>query len=342
MLGRDLATRLEREGEDSVGCPRGELDITDAAAVRETVGRFKPTVLVNCAAWTAVDDAEAHEDVALQVNGHAVAGLAAACADHGVTLVQVSTDYVFDGASRQPYGEGDLPSPRTAYGRSKLAGERAVLDLLASGCSGYVVRTAWLYGAHGRNFVRTMVDLERRLPAIEVVDDQHGQPSWTVDVAGQIIALVRSRAASGVYHATSSGETTWFGLAREVFTLLGADPARVRTTTSEAYPRPAARPSYSVLGHDAWMKAGLDPIGDWKDALRSAFPELLAAFATEQPTRLADAILSIRRARRVCRWTTVAQMSGVGETIGVPGQEPAVPGFSEWGRGSVIRGQNRP
>ena len=155
-----------------------------------------------------MDDAEAHEDAALQVNGHAVAGLAAVCADHGSTLVQVSTDYVFDGASSQPHGEEDPPAPRTAYGRSKLAGEQAALDLLADGALGYVVRTAWLYGAHGPNFVRTMMDLECRRPVIDVVDDQRGWPSWTVDVAGQIIALVRFGAASGVYHATSSGETT--------------------------------------------------------------------------------------------------------------------------------------
>ena len=261
------------------GYCRSELDITDAAAVRAALRRRQPAVVVNCAAWTAVDDAETHEDAALRVNGHAVAGLAAACADHGITLVQVSTDYVFDGGSRQPYGEGDPPSPRTAYGRSKLAGEQAVLDLLADGGSGYVVRTAWLYGAHGPNFVRTMIELERRRPTVDVVDDQHGQPSWTVDVAGQIIALVRSGAAGGIYHATSSGETTWFGLAREVFGLLGADPDRVRATTSSAYPRPAARPSYSVLGHDGWAKAGLEPIGDWRDALQRAFPALLRTSA---------------------------------------------------------------
>ena len=232
--------------------------------------RHKPAVVVNCAAWTAVDDAETHEDAALQVNGHAVAGLAAACADYGSTLVQVSTDYVFDGASRQPYGEADPPSPRTAYGRSKLAGERAVLDLLADGGSGYVVRTAWLYGAHGPNFVRTMMDLERRRPAIDVVDDQHGQPSWTVDVAGQIIALVRSGAASGVYHATSSGETTWFGLAGRSSGCSAPTP-EVRATTSSAYPRPAARPAYSVLGHDAWASPALSrsATGESPCAMRS-------------------------------------------------------------------------
>ena len=277
MLGRDLVVRLEREGEDAAGCFRGDLDITDAAAVRATLHRFRPAVVVNCAAWTAVDDAEAREAAASLVNGYAVRDLAAACADYGIVLVQVSTDYVFAGYARRPYGESDLPAPRTAYGRGKLVGEQAVLDQL--GGAGYVVRTAWLYGAHGRNFVRTMIDLERRQPFVDVVDDQHGQPTWTVDVAGQIIALIRSGAPGGVYHATSSGETTWYGLARKVFGLLGADPARVRATTSDAYPRPAPRPAYSVLGHDAWAKIDLKPIGDWRNRLELAFPELLVASA---------------------------------------------------------------
>jgi dTDP-4-dehydrorhamnose reductase len=278
MLGLDLVTLLKRNDEVVTGYARGELDITDATAVRETLGERKPAVVVNCAAWTAVDDAETNEDAALRINGRAVASLAAACVEYGSTLVQLSTDYVFDGTAQQPYGETDLPSPRTAYGRSKLAGEQAVLDLLADGGSGYIVRTAWLYGAHGPNFVRTMMDVERRRPAIDVVDDQRGQPSWTADVAGQIIALVRSGAPGGVYHATSSGETTWYGLACEVFGLLGADRARVRPTTSAAYPRPAARPAYSVLGHDGWAKADLEPIDDWRQVLHRAFPELLTAF----------------------------------------------------------------
>lgn len=286
MLGRDLVTLLERESADVTGYGHGELDVTDAAAVGAMLRQRRPEVVVNCAAWTAVDDAETHEDDALRVNGHAVTSLATACAEQGSTLVQVSTDYVFDGASTRPYAEADPPSPCTAYGRSKLVGERAVVDLLADGGTGYIVRTAWLYGAHGSNFVRTIMDFERRQPSIDVVDDQHGQPSWTVDVAGQIIALVRSGAASGVYHATSSGETTWFGLAREVFGLLGADQDRVRPTTSSAYPRPAPRPSYSVLGHNSWSKAGLEPIGDWRLALRRAFPELIIASAASRTKQL--------------------------------------------------------
>src|SRR5262249_6618719 len=160
-----------------------------------------------------------------------------------------------------------------AYGRTKLAGERAVLGLLPT--SGFVVRTAWLYGANGPNFVRTMIRLEAEREVIDVVDDQVGQPTWAMDVAGQIIALARSGAAAGVYHATSSGETSWYGLAKEVFSLLGADPRRVRPVASSAYPRPAARLGYSVLGHDAWASAGIAPIADWRARLRQA----LGAFA---------------------------------------------------------------
>jgi len=275
MLGQDLVTALDGEGEDVVGLARRELDITDEAAVRGALHRFRPDVVVNCAAWTAVDSAEAHEAEAFGVNGKGAAHVAAACAAGGIRLVQVSTDYVFAGDARRPYAEHDATAPRTAYGRSKLAGEQAVLGLLPG--TGYVVRTAWLYGAHGPNFVSTMIRLERERPTVDVVDDQRGQPTWTADVAGQVVALVRLQAPAGVYHATSSGEATWFEVAREVFRLLGADPSRVRATTSGAFRRPAPRPAYSVLAHDGWVAAGIEPIGDWMLALRRAYPVVLAA-----------------------------------------------------------------
>ena len=275
MLGRDLLTALGAAGEDAVGLGRSELDITDEAAVRAALCDRKPDVVVNCAAWTAVDDAEAQEEAALAVNGTGAAHVAAACAEAGAGLVHVSTDYVFPGDARRPYAEDAATGPRTAYGRSKLAGERAVLRLLPS--TGYVVRTAWLYGSGGPNFVRTMMRLERERPTVDVVDDQRGQPTWTADVAGQIVALATSGAPAGVYHATASGEATWFEVAREVFWLAGADPARVRPTTSGAFRRPAPRPAYSVLGHDRWAAAGIEPIGDWRLALKRAYPVLAAA-----------------------------------------------------------------
>jgi dTDP-4-dehydrorhamnose reductase len=251
--------------------------VRDAAAVRAAFGQARPEVVVNCAAWTAVDAAEAHEADALAVNGGGPANLAAAASSCGACLVQLSTDYVFDGTALQSYAEDSVPAPRSAYGRTKLAGEQAVLGQLPD--TGYVLRTAWLYGARGANFVRTMIRLERLRAELDVVDDQHGQPTWTADVAGQIIALIRREAAPGIYHATSSGQTTWCGLAREIFRLLGADPARVRAVPGSAMGRPAPRPAYGVLGHDGWSKAGLVPIGDWQQALGRAFPALAAAEA---------------------------------------------------------------
>jgi dTDP-4-dehydrorhamnose reductase len=275
MLGTDLVAALASQGEPVTGMDRAGLDVTDAASVTDAIARHRPDVVVNCAAWTAVDDAEAAEDQALAVNADGAARLAAGCAAAGARMVQVSTDYVFAGDAGRPYAEDDVPEPRTAYGRSKLAGERAVLGRLPG--TGYVVRTAWLYGAHGPNFARTMITLEGQRPAVDVVDDQHGQPSWTVDVASQIIALVHSAAPPGIYHATSSGQTTWFGLAREIFGLLGADPARVRPIPSSELIRPASRPTYSVLGHAAWARLAVPPIGDWRQRLHRAFPVLLAA-----------------------------------------------------------------
>jgi dTDP-4-dehydrorhamnose reductase len=275
MLGRDLVSVLDGRGAEVAALRRTDLDITDRAAVRAALWHWQPDVVVNCAAWTAVDDAESHEADALLVNGQAVTELAAACADQGTVLVQPSTDYVFDGQASQPYPEDSPTAPHSAYGRTKLAGEHAVLD--QPGLAGYVVRTAWLYGAFGKNFVGTMIGRARRQQDVQVVDDQRGQPTWTVDVAGQIAALVGAGAEPGIYHATSSADTTWFELAQEVYRRLGADPARVQPVRSADYGAVAPRPAYSVLGHAAWAETGIPPIGDWRDALHRALPHLAGA-----------------------------------------------------------------
>jgi dTDP-4-dehydrorhamnose reductase len=271
MLGRDLTGLLHGSGQQVTGLGRAELDVTDSAAVLAVLERERPDIVVNCAAWVAVDEAEAHEDLALAVNGHGAANVAAACAKLGARLVQPSTDYVFGGDATQPYAEDAPTGPRTAYGRTKLAGEQAVLRLLPDS---YVVRTAWLYGAHGPNFVRTMIRLEASQETVAVVDDQHGQPTWTMDVARQILLLGRSGAPPGRYHASSSGQTTWLGLARAIFSLLGADPGRVTPTTTKALAKPAPRPAYSVLGHAKWASAGLPSLPDWQSSLRLAFPAM--------------------------------------------------------------------
>ena len=285
MLGRDLTDLLRARGEEFTPLARVDLDITDPAAVAKAVSVVKPDVVVNCAAWTAVDAAEEHEEAAFAINAGGAVNLAAACASVGALLVHPSTDYVFDGHASAPYAEDAPTAPSGAYGRTKLAGEQAVRAALPD--ASYIVRTAWLYGAHGKNFVKTMLRLARIGTAPGVVADQHGQPTWTADVAAQIYALIDNSAPAGTYHATSSGQTTWFGFAEEVFTLYQGqgqnqdeDPERPRLTprpiTTADYPTPAKRPAYSVLGHDAWHAAGISPISDWKDALHRAFPALLA------------------------------------------------------------------
>ena len=282
MLGRDLTALLTARGEEFTALTRADLDITDGAAAASAISAVKPDVVVNCAAWTAVDAAEENEAAALAVNGHGPANLAAACASLGAVLVHPSTDYVFPGDATVPYAEDAAPAPAGAYGRTKLAGEQAVLAALPD--AGYVVRTAWLYGAHGKNFAKTMLRLARGDVAPGVVADQYGQPTWTADVAAKIYDLVGAAAPAGIYHATSSGQTTWFGFAEEIFRLhhdletQDRDAERERLTprplTTAEYPTPARRPAYSVLGHAAWQAAGMAPIGDWKDALHRAFPAI--------------------------------------------------------------------
>lgn len=267
MLGRDLTAVFS--GHDVTGLDRSALDITDAAAVMAAVDGHD--LVINTAAYTRVDDAESDEPTATAVNGTAVGHLALACSRTGARLVQVSTDYVFDGTATTPYGEQESRHPVSAYGRSKAEGERLALELHEDGT--FIVRTAWLYGEHGPNFARTMLTLARDRETVSVVDDQVGQPTWTRDLARQILALVESGASPGVYHGTSSGRASWFDFARAIFAGAGLDPDRVTRSSSAQFVRPARRPSFSVLGHDAWSRAGLEPLRPWRDALTQALTE---------------------------------------------------------------------
>jgi dTDP-4-dehydrorhamnose reductase len=286
MLGRELVVL----GAAVTAADRHTLDITDAGAVTEAVAG--QDVVVNAAAWTDVDGAESHEAEATAINGDGAANLAAACAKHGATLIHVSTDYVFSGAAtgpeapsaakpggnRGPWAEDEPTAPINAYGRGKLAGEQAVLRLLPT--HGFVVRTAWLYGEHGTNFVRTILRLAQTRDTLDVVDDQHGQPTWARELARQLLSLAAAahagKAPAGIYHGTASGQTTWFGLARAAFEETGLDPDRVRPVSSDAFPRPARRPAYSVLGHDRWALSGVDIQPPWREQLRAALSAGLA------------------------------------------------------------------
>ncbi|MER5764149.1 dTDP-4-dehydrorhamnose reductase [Streptomyces sp. NPDC002082] len=280
MLGQDVLAVLKDAGIAATGLGRTDLDITDPAAVRAAVEGA--AVVVNCAAWTDVDGAESAEEAATAVNGTGVRVLAEACAAAGARLLHVSTDYVLPGDAEQPYAEDSATGPVNAYGRSKLVGEQAVAELLPQ--HGYVVRTAWLYGEHGPNFVATMLKLAAQRDTLDVVDDQHGQPTWSYALAGRLVELgqaaLAGRAPGGVYHGTASGRTTWFGLARETYRLSGLDPERIRPTDSSAFVRPAVRPAFSVLAHDRWAEAGLPPLADWSEQLAAALA--LPAFAAPE------------------------------------------------------------
>jgi dTDP-4-dehydrorhamnose reductase len=287
QLGRELVERAPA-GADVHAPGSAELDVTNAGAVVEAVKTFAaaaqaaelPAVVVNAAAYTGVDAAEAEPAKAFAVNGDGPRVLAAACSAHGLPLIHVSTDYVFAGDARSPYRTEEPVAPRSVYGATKAAGEDGVLR---SGARAWVVRTAWVYGAYGANFVKTMAKLASGNDPVSVVDDQHGSPTWTGDLAEGLLELAGrvtagNAPAARVLHATGAGETTWYGFARAVFAELGHDPDRVKPCTSAEFPRPAPRPAYSVLSDEEWRAAGLTPLRPWQEALTAALAEAPAAY----------------------------------------------------------------
>lgn len=271
MLGTDLTRMLAERGEHVDGIDKDDVDITDPRATAYVASGYD--VVVSCAAFTAVDPAEEHEDVAFAVNAVGAANLARAARAAGARIVQISTDYVFAGDASEPYAEDAPIGPRSAYGRTKAAGEWAVR---AYSPDHLIVRTAWLYGAHGPCFPRTIVRVAREKGGLDVVADQVGQPTWTVDLADLVHRLVLADAPAGTYHGTSGGRTSWHGFAQAAVEAAGMDPEIVRTTTSDAYVRPAPRPAFSVLGHDALEALSIAPIGDWRERWAEAAPIVLA------------------------------------------------------------------
>jgi dTDP-4-dehydrorhamnose reductase len=244
MLGQAVAAAATRLGHDVVALSRAELDVTDADHVRRVVAAAEPRAVVNCAAWTDVDGAETAEAAATAVNGEGAGNVARAAAESGARIVHVSTDYVFDGTKREPWLESDAVNPIGAYGRSKLAGEEQVA---AATDEHAIVRTAWLFGAGGRNFVDTMLALGEERDEVSVVTDQVGSPTWTVHLAEGLVELAERGGDVGILHATGGGACSWYELAVEIFDRAGLR-CRVLPTTSDRFPRPARRPAYSVLG----------------------------------------------------------------------------------------------
>jgi len=265
MVGRDLCAALEMRDEHVVAVTRADLDITNAAAVRDVVRRAKPDVIVNCAAYTKVDDAEANEHFATAINGSAVEFLADAANEVDALLVQLSTDFVFDGSKRTPYEINDPTAPLSAYGRSKLVGEHA-----ASGAEKHVIlRTAWLFGIHGPNFVEAIRNQVRKgTNPLRVVNDQRGRPTYTPHLAEAIIRIARLASedtrARGIVHYADTPECTWFDFARAIV----GDAVAVKPVTSSEFPRRAERPAYSVLSTERYERlTGVAP-ESWEEGLR--------------------------------------------------------------------------
>lgn len=271
MLGTDLAQLLRDRKESVKVLDRPEIDITNVKSVTEQIN--DTDIVVNTAAFTAVDPAEENEAAAFAVNATGPEILARRCADLGVRLVQISTDYVFAGDAETPYPEGAVMTPKSAYGRTKAAGEWAVRTYTDDYL---IIRTAWLYGAYGNCFPKTMAKLSDAHEQLSVVTDEWGQPTWTVDLANLIINLVEAKAPAGVYHGTASGSTNWHGFTKEIVKSYGKDPAMVGETTAAAFNRPAPRPHYSVLGHQALNRIGVKPIGDWRERWQMAAPVIFS------------------------------------------------------------------
>ncbi len=268
MLAWAVRREFQARGHEVEALGRTALDITVAAMVADVVKALRPDAVVQCAAYTRVDDAEREEAEAYRVNAEGTRYLARACRAVGARLVYPSTDYIFDGRATSPYSPDAPANPLGAYGRSKLAGEAAARE-----AEDYlVVRTSWLYGAGGRNFVSTILERARRGEPLRVVDDQRGSPTWTGSLARVIAGLVEERAPTAVYHATNRGETTWYGLAREALEQAGLEAEITPVTTGE-FPRPAPRPAYSVLDR-AGTEAVVGEIMGWREALALALVDL--------------------------------------------------------------------
>ncbi len=256
MLGQDLCPILE-----DIGCFVYEfdidtLDVTDEEQISVAIATIKPDVVIHAAAYTNVDKAEEERDLALKVNEQGTANVARACAKNDCVLVYISTDYVFDGEKNTPYVPSDSVNPINYYGLTKLKGEEAVKKYCEKY---YIVRTSWLYGHHGKNFVETMISLAED-KELKVVNDQIGCPTWTVELANGIIKLIGSQKEYGIFHICGSGQTSWYGFAKEIFEQIGAKANLIECTTDE-FKRPANRPKYSVMNNEKYCR-------DWKVALR--------------------------------------------------------------------------
>ncbi|MGG4400620.1 dTDP-4-dehydrorhamnose reductase [Paenibacillus amylolyticus] len=269
QLGRDVVLLLEKEGHDVLACDRDQMDITNQAQCNEVVSSYHPEVIIHCAAYTAVDAAETDTDGAYKVNSVGTRNVAVAAEKVGAKLIYISTDYVFDGQSTNSYQEYDDTNPQSVYGKSKRAGEWLVQSLCTKW---FVVRTSWVYGLHGNNFVKTILKLGQEKPKLQVVHDQKGSPTYTVDLALFLIELMGTE-MYGIYHASNRGDCTWYEFTQAIFeeaqTSVGVSiQAELEPCTTEQFPRPAPRPVNSVMDHMSIRINGLTDLRPWREGLR--------------------------------------------------------------------------
>lgn len=277
QLGRDVVALFQQKGHEVMGCSRSELDITNLEQCQQVISGFQPDSIIHCAAYTAVDAAETDVDGAYKVNAVGTRNIAVAAEKVGAKLVYISTDYVFNGRSAAPYQEYDNTDPQSVYGKSKRAGEVLTQSLSSRY---FIVRTSWVYGLHGNNFVKTMLRLGQEKPQLQVVHDQKGSPTYTVDLARFLEELVHTE-KYGIYHASNSGDCTWFEFTQAIFEeaqKLGFKiTAQVEPCTTEQFPRPAPRPANSVMDHLSIRTNGLMDLRPWREGLKDFLSQLKEA-----------------------------------------------------------------
>ena len=279
QLSRSLVDLLDKEGVPYIAWSHKDLDVADDSSI-SAIKETSPDLLINCAAWTNVDAAEEFPEKATRVNQVGPRNMARAAKELKIPLIHISTDYVFSGQSRQPWSTDSKTEPMSTYGLSKLLGEKEINKNMDGNF--YILRTAWLYGPYGRNFSKTI--LKKALTSkdsINVVNDQIGQPTTTKSLAEQIFKVAQQNIPSGTYHATNTGQASWWDFAREIFELAGEDVERVRSSTSEDFPSNVKRPKYSVLDQSAWSKVGMETMPEWRRALKEVFPEIRKAVERE-------------------------------------------------------------
>ena len=279
QLAKSLVNLLNQREIPHIAWSRADLDISDLTAINK-IKESKISVLINCAAWTDVDGAEDETKKALLVNKVGAENLALAARELEIPLIHISTDYVFSGNGQRPWKVNDDTVPTTQYGMTKLMGEEAIRDIWPD--KGIILRTAWLYGPYGKNFAKTILrKILGTKDSIRVVNDQLGQPTSTVDLAKQILRCIDLECPPGIYHATNSGEASWWEFASELANLCGVDGNRIQALTSKEFASKAKRPTYSVLDLSDWDRLGIEPMQDWRGALVGIFPEIQKAVEVE-------------------------------------------------------------